>query len=244
MRRLIIADIHSNLAAFEAVLYDADRRGGFDSIWCLGDVVGYGPDPHDCIELLHRHEHICVAGNHDLAATGKLNTSHFNDAAATASRWTAHQLTSGDTAFLASLPLRLEQDSFTLVHGSPRQPLWEYLLNVQEAMDNFAWFKTPYCLVGHSHAPLLFELLDKNHCIGHRLSNEEHVSLDQRRLLINPGSVGQPRDGDPRAAYAVYDEESQTILCYRTEYDIAATQTKMMKAKLPPLLISRLEEGW
>jgi len=111
-------------------------------------------------------------------------------------------------------------------------------------MDNFACLQTPHCLVGHSHAALLFELLDESHCIGHRLSNQEHIPLSQHRLLINPGSVGQPRDGDPRAAYAIYDEESRTILCYRTEYDIAATQTKMLKARLPPFLISRLEEGW
>lgn len=244
MRYLVVADIHSNFTAFQAVISDARQRGGFDSIWCLGDIVGYGPDPHDCIELLRRYEHICVAGNHDLAAVGKLDTRNFNYEAAQANQWTARQLTPGDATYLASLPTRLELGPFTLVHGSPRQPLWEYLLELHEVIANLPYFNTPYCFIGHSHAALLFKQLDESHCIGHRLSSEEHVPLSQHRLVINPGGVGQPRDGDPRAAYAIYDEKRQTVLCYRARYDIAATQTKMRLAKLPPLLISRLEEGW
>jgi len=244
MRHLIVADIHSNLPAFQAVVDDANRRGGFDSIWCLGDVVGYGPDPHDCIELLRRHEHVCVAGNHDLAAVGKLDTRDFNYAAAQANQWTARQLTPGDAAYLTSLPTRVEQGPFTLVHGSPRQPIWEYLLGLHEVMANFTCFNTPYCLVGHSHTALVFEQLGENHCTGHKLSSEESIPLGQHRLIINPGGTGQPRDGDPRAAYAIYNEESLDVLCYRTEYDIAATQAKMRKVQLPPPLIDRLEEGW
>ncbi|MEW6142015.1 MAG: metallophosphoesterase family protein [Chloroflexota bacterium] len=244
MRHLVIADIHSNLAAFQAVLSDACRQGGFDSIWCLGDTVGYGPDPHACIKLLRRHKHVCVAGNHDLAAVGKLDTGNFNYEAAQANQWTARQLTPEDVAYLKSLPLQLEQGLFTMVHGSPRQPIWEYLIRLHEAMANFGNFRTPYCLIGHSHVALLFEQVDENHCTGHRLSSEEHITLGRHRLIINPGSVGQPRDGDPRAAYAIYDEKSQTVMCYRVEYNIVATQAKMLTAKLPQPLIDRLEEGW
>jgi len=244
MRHLVVADIHSNLAAFQTVIDDARQQEGFDSIWCLGDVVGYGPDPHDCIALLRRYKHICIAGNHDLAAAGKLDTRDFNDEAAYANHWTAHQLTPDDTAYLVSLPIRAEQGHFTLVHGSPRQPIWEYLIGQHEVMANLTCFNTPYCLVGHSHVALVFEQIGENRCMRHRLSSGETILLGQHQLIINPGSVGQPRDGDPRAGYAIYNEESNKFVCYRIEYDITATQVKMRKARLPQSLINRLEEGW
>jgi diadenosine tetraphosphatase ApaH/serine/threonine PP2A family protein phosphatase len=242
MRYAILADIHSNLAAFEAVLSDADGRGGFDKIWCLGDVVGYGPDPHECIERLRQFEHVCIAGNHDWAAIGKMDTSEFNPVAAVAAHWTSERLNAEDRDYLLGLPLTLRQDDFTLAHGSPREPIWEYLLSTEAAQDNFAYFETAYCLVGHSHIPLIFELAaDK--AVYREFTTETDLKLKEKRMIINPGGVGQPRDGDPRASYAIYDAEAHTLRRYRVEYDIPATQKKMAERGLPTPLILRLSVG-
>ncbi|MBM3118850.1 MAG: metallophosphoesterase family protein [Chloroflexi bacterium] len=243
MRYAILGDIHSNLAAFEAVLRDVESRGGFDKIWCLGDVVGYGPDPHECIELLCQYDHICVAGNHDWAAISKMDTTDFNPVAARACHWTAQQLTPEDIDYLQNLPLNFCQDDFTLVHGSPREPIWEYLLGSEAAQDNFAYFETAYCLVGHSHVPLIFEFFE-GVAIYRVFPEENGLPLGENRLIINPGGVGQPRDGDPRASYAIYDTDNQTVYHYRVEYDIAATQKKMTEYGLPLPLIVRLGQGW
>jgi diadenosine tetraphosphatase ApaH/serine/threonine PP2A family protein phosphatase len=241
MRYAILADIHSNLAAFEAVLGDADGRGGFDKIWCLGDVVGYGPDPHECIERLRQFKPVCIAGNHDWAAIGKMDTSEFNPVAALAAHWTAEQLTAEDKDYLLDLPLTLHENGFTLAHGSPREPIWEYLLSTDVAQENFASFETAYCLVGHSHVPLIFELA--NDKAIYREFKETTLKLKDRRMIINPGGVGQPRDGDPRASYAIYDAEAQAIYHYRVDYDIEATQKKMAERGLPTPLILRLGVG-
>lgn len=241
MRFAILADIHSNLAAFEAVLGDADNRGGFDKIWCLGDMVGYGPDPNECIKRLRQFEHVCIAGNHDWAAIGKMDTSEFNPVAAAAAQWTAEQITAEDKDYLLSLPLTLHENGFTLAHGSPREPIWEYLLSTEAAQDNFSYFETSYCLVGHSHIPLIFEL-DSN-MVVYRQFGETNVALEEKRMIINPGGVGQPRDGDARASYAIYDSEAQTVSHYRVEYDIPATQKKMAEQGLPTALILRLSVG-
>ncbi len=243
MRYAVLGDIHSNLAAFEAVLQDVEGKGGFDKIWCLGDVVGYGPDPHECIERLRQHDHICVAGNHDWAAIGKMDTADFNPVAARACQWTAQQLTEEDVDYLKNLPLSLCQDDFTLVHGSPRDPIWEYLLSIEAAQDNFACFETAYCLVGHSHVPLIFGLAS-NKAVYKMFSERTSLKLGKKRLIINPGGVGQPRDGDPRASYALYDAEARTVCHYRVEYDIPATQKKMTERELPTPLIVRLSVGW
>jgi diadenosine tetraphosphatase ApaH/serine/threonine PP2A family protein phosphatase len=241
MRYAILADIHSNLAAFEAVLDDAASRGGFDRIWCLGDVVGYGPDPDECIKRLRQFEHVCIAGNHDWAAIGKMDTSEFNPVAAAAAHWTAKHLTDEDRNYLLGLPFILCEDGFTLAHGSPREPIWEYLLSTEAAQDNFAYFETDYCLVGHSHIPLIFELV-ANEAV-YREFGEANLKLEERRMIVNPGGVGQPRDGDPRASYAIYDSEAQTVSHYRVEYDIPATQKKMAEQGLPTPLILRLGVG-
>lgn len=242
MRHAILADIHSNLAAFEAVLNDAEGRGGFDKIWCLGDVVGYGPDPHDCIERLRQFESVCIAGNHDWAAIGKMDTSEFNPVAAAAAHWTAEQLTAEDKDYLQKLPLTLHENGFTLAHGSPREPIWEYLLSTEAAQDNFTYFETAYCLVGHSHVPLIFELVaDK--AVYRKFKEGAALKLKDKRMIINPGGVGQPRDGDPRASYAIYDSEAQAVHHYRVEYNIPATQKKMAERGLPSPLIWRLSVG-
>ncbi|UCG10043.1 MAG: metallophosphoesterase family protein [Dehalococcoidia bacterium] len=238
-----MADIHSNLAAFQSVLGDVAVRGGVAEIWCLGDVVGYGPDPGQCIELLGQYEHVCVAGNHDWAAINKLDTAYFNPPAAAACHWTAQQLTDEDRDYLAHLPLTIKKGDFTLVHGSPREPIWEYLLSVGEAEENRARFKTKFCLVGHSHVPLVFKYSEGSRCSLSPLSDGEEVVLGEARLIINPGGVGQPRDGDPRASYAIYDEETRMVTLHRVAYDIKATQKKMIKQGLPMPLVTRLSYG-
>lgn len=244
MKIAILGDIHSNLAAFEAVLSDIESKGGFDRIWCLGDVVGYGPDPHECIALLRQHDHVCVAGNHDWAAIGKMDTSDFNATAALAAQWTSQQLTEQDKRYIRRLKTTIVQDDFTLVHGSPREPIWEYLLPlaIDIAEANFSYFDTSFCLVGHSHVPLVFESIDDS--VVYRVFEEGvNLELGTNRLLINPGGVGQPRDGDPRASYALYDDEARVIYHYRVKYDILATQKKMQEAELPISLIKRLIYG-
>ncbi len=243
MRFAILGDIHANLAAFEAVLEDIEHSGGFDEIWCLGDVVGYGPEPHACIEILQQYKHICVAGNHDWAAIGKIDTSDFNPDAARADEWTAQQLNTSDVNYLRNLPVKLTRGDFTLVHGSPRQPIWEYLLSVEGAHDNFGYFDTKFCLVGHSHVPLIFRDNENDSCVVAKAPDFLRLEVENQRLIINPGSVGQPRDGDPRASYAVYDSDAQAIYHYRVNYDINITQKKMIEYKLPLPLVLRLNNG-
>lgn len=243
MRAAVIADVHSNLEAFQAVLNDLEERGGADETWCLGDVVGYGPDPHECIKLLRQHRGACVAGNHDWAAVGKLDTSAFNPEAAAACQWTAEALQKDDVGYLAGLPLTLRRGDFTLVHGSPIEPIWEYVLSTQVARANFGCFDSRFCLIGHSHSPLLFELDAENYCRLHQLP--EQLSLrTENRLIINCGSVGQPRDGDPRASYAIIDTEQETLWHHRVMYDYKVTQEKIRDADLPAHLASRLSMGW
>lgn len=243
MRYAIIADIHANLPAFKAVLEDIVRQGGANKLWCLGDIVGYGPDPHECIELLCQTDHVCVAGNHDWAAIGKVDTSYFNPDAAAACHWTTKQLDSADVRYLANLSLVIEDGDFTLVHGSPREPIWEYLVSTGMAKENFAYFKSQYCLVGHSHVPLVFSYGGGDACSGSRFSTSVELVKDGNRLIINPGGVGQPRDGDPQASYAIYDSETRLVKLYRVPYDIRATQDRMVKCGLPLSLVARLSYG-
>ena len=242
MRYAIIADIHSNLAAFTTVLGDIEQKGGVDEVWCLGDIVGYGPDPHQCIELLQRYNHVCVAGNHDWAAIGKLETSWFNPLAATACQWTAQQLSPDDIEYLESLPTTIEKDDFLLVHGSPMDPILEYIISTSIAARNFAYFQSTFCLVGHSHMPVVFKA-EGGACLTIQFSPGIGLALGENRMIINPGGVGQPRDGDPRASYAIYDSESRIIRLYRIPYDIGETQDKMMQAGLPIHLVTRLKYG-
>jgi len=245
MRCAILADIHSNLEAFSAVLEHLNRSGGFDRIWCLGDVVGYGPDPGACIELLSRYDHICVAGNHDWACTGRVSTSDFNPIAAQACEWTASQLGDDGIEYLNNLPESIIEGDFTLVHGSPRQPLWEYVLSTGMAAVNMDYFDTEYCLMGHSHVSLVY-LFDESAGMCKDLCIDDGGSyvLDKRRAMINPGGVGQPRDGDPRASYMLYETGSGTITHHRVAYDYSETQAKMTRHKLPDLLIERLAYGY
>lgn len=243
MRYAIIADIHSNLTAFKAVLKDIENHGEVEQLWCLGDVVGYGPDPHECIQLLCQTKHICVVGNHDLAAIGKVATTEFNPDAAEACHWTADQLSSEDIEYIESLPLVIQEDNFTLVHGSPREPIWEYILSTSVAFENFAYFKSQYCFIGHSHVPLVFSQSEGGELSASRFMPSVGLALGKSRLIINPGAVGQPRDGDPHASYAIYDSETKQVRLYRVAYDIRSTQDRMVASGLPLHLVSRLSQG-
>ena len=242
MRALILSDIHANLEALEAVFADAQVRGGFDVIWCLGDTVGYGPDPGACIDRIREFELVAVVGNHDCAAVGLIDASDFNDAALSAAKWTASQLDAGQRDFLTSLPMVFVQEPFTLVHGSLRDPIVEYLLDRNSAMGTLALLETRYCLVGHSHIPFLCrdaqgepEFTD--------FPEDEKIELGDARWIINPGGVGQPRDRDPRPSYAICDTSHAMIERHRVTYDIAKTQEKMRAADLPAHLIDRLDHG-
>ncbi len=243
MRCAIIADIHANLEAFTAVLGEIEHQGGVDEIWCLGDIVGYGPNPSKCIEVLQRYNHVCVVGNHDLAAIGAVGTGYFNVHAAAAIRWTAQQLTRDDIKYLSALPVTMVKGDFTLVHGSPMDPIYEYIISSGIAIRNFANFKSAYCLVGHSHQPVSFREEKSGECTPVSVSAGVGMILSDRRMIINPGSVGQPRDGDPDAAYVIYDSDGSIIRLFRVPYDIETTQDKIMKAGLPVHLATRLKEG-
>jgi predicted phosphodiesterase len=240
MRTAIVSDIHSNLAALRAVL---DHAGAIDAVWCLGDTVGYGPQPNECIALLREHPGWAVVGNHDLAATGGMGVEEFNDAAAAAARWTAGELSDDSLTYLKELPPVVIEGDFTMVHGSLRWPEWEYLLSTEQAQAQFELQSTPYSLVGHSHLPFVFrEQPDMPPALA-TAADGARVELTSERLIINPGSVGQPRDSDPRAGYAVYDSSAGTVTHHRVEYDIAATQQAMEAAGLSRWLIERLSYG-
>jgi len=240
VRYAIISDIHSNLEALRAVL---EHAGVVDGVWCLGDIVGYGPNPNECIELVRARGALCVVGNHDYAAIGRLDTADFNPDAATAAYWTGRQLTPENRRYLEELPIQLTQGDFTLVHGSPRYPIWEYILSAYVASLNLDHFQTQFCLIGHSHIPSVFRCPEgERRCeVEELLPKLSLQTLD--RLIINPGGVGQPRDGDPRAAYAILDTDARILYHFRVPYDIAMTQQKMREAGLPRRLIERLSYG-
>jgi diadenosine tetraphosphatase ApaH/serine/threonine PP2A family protein phosphatase len=241
-RIAVVADIHANLAAFEAVI---GAWGEIDEVWCLGDVVGYGPDPNECVARLRGFPHVCLPGNHDWAALGRIDTDDFNPAAKTAAEWTSAALSSETRAYLESLGETLVLEPFTLVHGSLRSPIWEYLLDAAAARVNFELLRTDYCLIGHSHVPLMFSTREDGRIDARLLSPEGPMDLSGARRFLNPGSVGQPRDGDPRASFGIIDlEASQARFeLIRVEYPIEETQARMRAVNLPDPLVQRLALG-
>lgn len=239
---LIISDIHANLIALEAVLSAA---GTYDAIWNLGDTVGYGPRPRECLQLVRNLEpEVNLAGNHDLASTGDLSIEDFNPVARVATIWTANQLTGDDKTYLRSLPSIDAVGGYVQVHGSPRQPVWEYVTSPQSARVNFREFDEQVCFLGHSHVQLYWSEKAASTDDPPRLpAPGEQLELGEERFIINPGSVGQPRDRNPASAFAMLDTESRTITFRRARYDIVETQTQMEQVGLPPALISRLTHG-
>jgi predicted phosphodiesterase len=243
MHILVISDIHANVTAFEAVINDA---GKFDQIWCLGDVVGYGPTPNECITRLREFDHICLAGNHDLAVVGKTPLWDFSSDAKEVIVWTRHWLTQPNLDWLQTLPDTpiLTNQKITIVHASPRDPVWEYMNDKSVAKDNLELINTKVCLNGHTHFPKVFRkpwddwrILEE----WPRVNLPFELALDT--MFINPGSVGQPRDEDPRAAYAILNTDDMTITFKRVQYDVSLVQKKMKQEKFPNRLVRRLRFG-
>jgi predicted phosphodiesterase len=239
---LIVSDIHGNLIALYSVLTDA---GPVDETWSLGDIVGYGPKPGECVDRIAAlNPAVSLSGNHDLAAIGKLDISRFNFAAQVATAWTSAQLSMGQRAYLELLPSIGQARGVTAAHGSPRAPVLEYIDDAATAELNFDVLTTDVCFVGHTHTAAVSERLnDRSPATHTRWHPGETIALANRRLLINPGSVGQPRDGDPRAAYVVYDIEAENVTLHRTPYDVEAVQADMRRIGLPPQLADRLAHG-
>jgi diadenosine tetraphosphatase ApaH/serine/threonine PP2A family protein phosphatase len=239
MRVLALTDVHSNLSALEAVLAAV---GEVDGTWVLGDTVGYGPDPDEVIARLAERDAVAVLGNHDAAAIGKMETDVFNEDARAAIHWTADRISPASREWLGSLPETLERDGFTLAHGTPRDPLWEYCFSAPVARRVFDTCATPHCIVGHTHVPLLFRERD-GRIETVAPSDGSEVEIEGRRLIINPGGVGQPRDGDPRACALILDLDNRRAKWLRIEYPIEPVQRRMREMGLPERLVRRLEIG-
>lgn len=270
MRVLIISDIHANLTALETVF--AAAEGEYDVAWCLGDVVGYGPRPNECVEMVRDRVELCVIGNHDWAVLGRpgINVDDFNPQARQAVLWTREELSGPNRDYLDGLldePVTPEDAlSFLITHASPREPVWEYILSPGIAMENFAVFEQRYCLVGHTHKPAIYRWqlhaipsgsnepsnpgeMPSQVATVHHLQPQTGLLYDltwgqPQRLILNPGSVGQPRDNDARAAYAILDLARMTWESRRVAYPIDLTQSQMRSAGLPKRLIDRLSFGW
>lgn len=242
-RVLLLADVHSNLRALHAVLEDADRWGGFDTLWLLGDVVGYGPEPNECIDVLRRHSLVAVAGNHDVGVLDSAELVRFNALAAAACRWSRSVLNQESLQFLEPLPHMHVKASFLLVHGSPRDPIWEYIVHADQAAEVLDSCCQSHVLVGHTHRPAICRAKKDGaaHCQVPR--DGDVVRLDGR-LLINPGSVGQPRDGDPRASYAVLDQDLGAITFHRVCYDVGGAAAAILRVGLSEALARRLHAGY
>lgn len=241
MRLLLLSDIHANYPALEAVL--ADASGEFDRTWVLGDTVGYGADPSECIAAVRGLDALAISGNHEEAAIGRMSTEEFNPVAREAIEWTAAALDDGEREYLESLQLKQVVDRFTLVHGSPRDPVWEYLQTSPAAVENLEHFQTQACALGHSHVPFLVRVTADG--IAGRVKHfpGRRISLGDDRLYLNPGSVGQPRDNDTRASYALLDPDAWDVEFRRVEYDLALAQAHIREAGLPEFLAERLSIG-
>jgi predicted phosphodiesterase len=242
MRIAVISDVHANLVALDAVLADV---GSVDAVWHLGDVVGYGPEPDAVVERLSEIGAIGVRGNHDSAACGGDEIDWFNTDARSAMEWTRRSISPPTVAWLSQLPLKREEAGFTLVHGSPLDPTWEYVTTTSAARDNLAAITTEHGINGHTHVPVAFSLEgDRMGRFSPGDDSENAIGLAGHRLLLNPGSVGQPRDGDPRASYMVLDLDGRRAGWHRIAYDIDAVRTRMRAAGLPIRLSERLRHGF
>ena len=239
MRIAVLSDVHANVVALDAVL---DAAGSVDAVWQLGDVVGYGPEPDLVVERLAGIGALGVRGNHDAAACGGPEIDWFNPEAKAAMTWTRRTISDTTRAWLAALPERLVDGPFTLVHGSPRDPIWEYVTSIPVARANLQTLETPVGLHGHTHIPIVFRDRD-GRVEAATPADGSSIALDGGRILLNPGSVGQPRDGDPRASFAIIDTDAGRCAWQRVSYDIASVQAAMRAVGLPERLASRLGIG-
>jgi diadenosine tetraphosphatase ApaH/serine/threonine PP2A family protein phosphatase len=211
---------------------------------CLGDIVGYGANPNECIELVKSHCPETLLGNHDAAAVELLSTQHFNIHAKIAIEWTEQNLKKENRSYLSALPLKTSKDSMTLVHATPYEPnMWYYITSLEEAAFNFQFFDTQICLVGHTHIPIIIILDNDKELYVHQDRYVNIGKLEGARFLINVGSVGQPRDRDPKSCYGILDTDEKEFFYRRVSYNIDKAQSKMKKIKMPDFLITRLEEG-
>lgn len=243
MRYGIISDIHANLEALKVVM---EELKGVDQIICLGDIVGYGPFPNECIEEIRRVSTLNIVGNHDLASIGWKDISWFNEYAQRGIIWTMDTLTKENKEYLSSLPEIVEEEDFIMVHGSLNDYTDEYITGVKEARKSFELLKGKnLLLVGHTHYPLLFLKKEYQPIYSFRLLDKDVIKiLPNVKLIVNVGAVGQPRDGDPRASFGIFDTDTQEIKIYRLPYNIRKTQELMRKKNLPPILIERLALGY
>lgn len=242
MHVAIVSDIHGNRHAFEAVLHDIASSSAQET-WCLGDVVGYGADPNDCCALARAHTDLCLVGNHDLAVTGQLPLEEFSRGAALAADWTRDVIEDRHRDWLASLSPVGAAHGVALYHGSPRDPIWEYVLSTLLAELCLDVQSERVALIGHSHVALEFHRPEGESATGAARRDGDGVVADRGEWLINPGSVGQPRDSDPRAAWLLLDTESWNAVWQRTEYDIGGAAAAIRAARLPHSLAERLEYG-
>jgi diadenosine tetraphosphatase ApaH/serine/threonine PP2A family protein phosphatase len=237
----VISDVHANWHALEAVLEEVDREEP-DELWCLGDLVGYGPRPNPCCAAVERRAAICLAGNHDLGVLGAIDLGEFAGDAAVAARWTRGVLAEGSRAFLESLDSSDTRGEVELFHASPRDPVWEYVLSAEAARVALKLTEAPLVLVGHSHVPLAIAL-QEDVLDGGLAPGGTDVPLAPGRWLLNPGSVGQPRDGDPRAAWLLLDLGAGRAQHRRVEYEVGSTQDEIRERGLPDALAQRLAHG-
>ena len=242
MKVAVISDIHGNRQAFEAVL-DAVAASDASELWCLGDLVGYGAEPDACVELAREHAAVCLAGNHDLAVTGELPLGEFSTGASLAVQWTKDVIGAEHLAFLKSLRPQGAEGSVGLYHASPRDPVWEYVLSALLAELCLDAQPHRICLIGHSHVALSFARHAGELATGEPRRDGTKLDLADGEWLLNPGSVGQPRDGDPRAAWLLLDLDEMTATFQRTDYDIAGAAAAIRAARLPDSLAERLEYG-
>ncbi|MBO0768865.1 MAG: metallophosphoesterase family protein [Solirubrobacterales bacterium] len=242
MPTAIVSDVHGNRHAFEAALADIERAG-CDRIWCLGDLVGYGADPDACVALARQHAELCLAGNHDLAVTGALPVDDFSAWAHAATEWTKGTIKPETLEYLQSLKPNDERDGVGLYHASPRDPVWEYVLSAQQAAECLDAQPQRVALIGHSHVALSFSRPEGALAGGQTRQDGETVEIDSGEWLINPGSVGQPRDGDPRAAWLELDVAAGRATYHRVEYDVEGAGAVIREVGLPEGLAERLRYG-
>ena len=242
MRVAVVSDIHSNLYALETVLAAIEAEAP-DELWCLGDLVGYGPRPNECCALVADRAEVCLAGNHDLGVLGTIDLVEFGGEAGIAARWTRDVLDPEARALLEPLEPQGTAHGVALYHGSARDPVWEYVLSDEAALATIEIAGSPLVLVGHSHVALRVVRSENGDLDGGLAAAGTELELADVQALLNPGSVGQPRDGDPRAAYLVLDLDARRASFRRVEYDIEQTQREIREAGLPELLAARLELG-
>lgn len=241
MKIAIVSDIHSNFEAVEAVSKAIDGMS-VDAIYFVGDVVGYGPDPNACTQWVMENSDLAVMGNHDVAALGKIDIETFNPNARKAIIWNAEQLEDWAMSYISTLPMKTSHESVTIVHANPQDPeSWNYIFSLWDAEMNFSHFESSFCFVGHSHQPVIVGMDEAKQVSV--LAGDSFTAEKGARYLINVGSVGQPRDGNPEACFGLLDTEKGEFSFHRSPYDIKVTQDKMMGAGLPEPLAERLAEG-